>query len=176
MNALQTELTKLIGSKEFTFWCLISEKKYSRKKDKIETTNSIHKVLFKKDYFDSQYTQKVKWVFLCVGVLYDWYETTAKIYELNTNKTDDSDFEIIGHPPQLSDFHKWILSKWFFFKQEKNSIIVMTVKFWENGNLDNFLKDPSWFWNEISYDASKDLLSQEESTLEQIISLIKSVW
>lgn len=71
--------------------------------------------------------------------------------------------EIIGHPATLSDFHRWMNEKfsWKYFIQRINLI-----------ELHYQWKTKPVF--KTNYDSYKDLLSQSEETLKQIVELIKS--
>lgn len=77
--------------------------------------------------------------------------------------------QIIGHPATLSDFHRWMNEKykyWFEHRATDNeSGIEIRVKYAPTMDCSHIV------W--IPYNSSKDLLDQEVSTLEQIISLIK---
>ena len=70
--------------------------------------------------------------------------------------------EIIGHPATLSDLHRFINSKQLIFDWVQNSVTII-------------IKDENWLCEKrIKYDSDKDLLEQEDITLEAIISLITS--
>ena len=134
MTPLQLELTRLIGKKELTFWCLIEW----------SGNSSVNKRYLQK--IDSQYLMGYG------DSEKDMHQEAFWISELSLR-----DCEIIGHPATLSDLHSWIL-KTHDFAQSGTYIEIMSGS--------EIL--------EIKYDSSKDLLDQEEETLKQIISLIKS--
>lgn len=78
---------------------------------------------------------------------------------------DESEYEIIGHPATLTDLHRWMNEKKVNWDQDKRAINT-TIPFTDTD------------WTEITfylpYDSNKDLLDQETSTLEKVISLITS--
>lgn len=91
------------------------------------------------------------------NIIYPGWETNDN-GRLHTDIVTES--KIIGHPATLSDFHRCMNEKWIIWSQWKNILFI---------NQDNDIR--TMF--EIPYDSSKDLLNQEDSILEQIISLIK---
>jgi len=71
------------------------------------------------------------------------------------------DEEIIGLPPPITDFHRWLNEKEIVWSQWKKIIFIDKEK------------DVRTMY-EIPYDSSKELLKQSEETLKQIIELISN--
>ena len=88
LTELQLELTRLIGKKELTFWCLIEW----------SGNSSVNKRYLQK--IDSQYLMGYG------DSEKDMYQEAFWISELFLR-----DCEIIGHPATLSDFHRWMNEK-----------------------------------------------------------------
>ena len=145
LTPLAIELTKLIGSKELSFGCLVKSKKWE-----LDLNNRrICASEYVKDNEDYE-------IMICY---FTYNGTIKKIWWWD-------DFEIIWHPATLSDLHRWM--------NEQN---VQFAMYWEmTGYMRNCisLTPCIWPYQKIPYDSSKGLLEQETSTLEQIISLIKS--
>lgn len=142
MNDLQLELTRLIGEKELTFWCLILIPKsniYARKNK--EWYWYIH-------FMTSETTMN--------ACLNNWNYIPSFYFK-------ERNVEIIWHPATLSDLHRFINSKQLIFDWTQNSEAIILKD--ENGLCEK----------RIPYDSSKDLLDQSTTTLEALISLIKSI-
>lgn len=148
MKPLALELTRLIGKKELSFGCLVHLER--------DDDNDICTIL------------NINWSNTCCWE--DWYNILNSIWNYsNASKTGYDKYkwdfkidEIIWHPATLANFIWWIDEKSLLW-----SIDVVWIK---------IEKDDDFFSNIaiIPYDSNKDLLYQETSTLEQIISLIKS--
>lgn len=70
-----------------------------------------------------------------------------------------SEIEIIGHKPEIHDFHKWLNEKWIAWSQVVNIRI---------------LKNKSWNDIVFKYNSSLSLLDQSPEVLQQIIDFITS--
>lgn len=94
MNALQLELTRLIGKKELAMGCVISSKQFSIYWDEykewtINRCTWFHNqgnVRLEKFRVMNPHTEED-----------EWFEFT-----------DCTSYKIIGHPATLSDFHRWM--------------------------------------------------------------------
>lgn len=150
-EGIRLEITRLIGKKDLTRGCLVTLnsvwQKYSEKPQKWRLAEYI-----------------TEWKYL-------W--KTQILTANNANRRFKSSWEvteIIGHPATISDFHRWMnenIRESEHWQQFKDSISIVDYKLQ--------MEQPySDYFTTIPYDSSKYLLDQETSTLEQIISLIKS--
>jgi len=87
-----------------------------------------------------------------------WYKILADDLQVHNIQKPDI---IIGHPPTLINFHRFLNEKWIVWGQWEDKIQFYPLSMYDE-------------W--IPYDSSKELLDQEESTLKQIISLIREQW
>jgi hypothetical protein len=151
MTPLQLELTKLIGRKDLTKDCLVTLnsvwQKYSEKPQKWRLAEYI-----------------TEWKYL-------W--KTQILTANNENRRFKSSWEvteIIGHPATLSDFHRFLCENYdtAWYHNQYEWIVYKVMHTWEYGTMEVLSE------NDIPYDSSKDLLDQDEETLNQIIELIKS--
>lgn len=147
MNDLQLELTRLIGKKELSFWCLVETKEM-----KLFTYKLMSKVYFPWD------TNENRWAVICVN---NTHNHSAFFNSILQQTIQQEVLEIIGHPSTLSDFHRFIIGTWKRFEQSRVWISI-------------FFEETVKFHKAIPYDSSKDLLDQPDETLKQIIYLIKS--
>ena len=139
MNEIQIEITRLIGQKELTFGCYISNflpyptlGEVFRIWNEVISNNGVRDVILYSPYWDQK----------------EYFDIT----------------EIIGHPANLTDLHRWINEKGSLFRQAPREIeVVMYIKgsFQRNGT-------------HIRYDSNKKLLEQSEECLKQIVALVKS--
>jgi len=144
MTDLQLELTKLIGSKELSFGCLM------------ETSSGVG------EFIDFHFPWWGKNCFSC--------HINGSVYSIHTLVDETIPPEnIIGHPATLSDLEKWMESKWFEWeygnKYTNQYGEAQIIIWWGNG---------IYLGNRFSYDPSKYLLDQSEETLKEIIDFIKA--
>ena len=105
---------------------------------------------------------KTKWEYEEDIVLCSYWKTVewCKRNKSSSLEVDDIIDEIIGHPPTLSDLHRFMNENGMVWNMDKRIIYIDLS--------DLTVLEPIW------YNSSKYLLDQETSTLEQIISLISS--
>ena len=130
MNELQIKLTKLIGKKELSFGCEV-----------IISMQNFILVDSRKYWF--KHSARVIWA----DEDNEWYN-----YDLTVKKQD---IEIIWHPAQLHDLHRWMNEKKIYFVMRPERIDTSKKEF-----------------SVIPYNSSLPLLEQSEETLQQIINLI----
>ena len=96
MNTLQLELTKLIGSKELSFGCIVINKRIAR--------------VITKDYPQWDMPEPWNLRYVCIDDGENIFTSTL------------TEHEIIWHPATLSDFHKWMNENVFHWSQWYESI------------------------------------------------------
>ena len=101
MNDLQLELTKLIGSKELTFWCIVNDTDYDTWTAIIFRERGREFIVSRDNDLSKPYLER---------------------------KTDVEDWEIIGHPPTMVDFYVWCDKKWFWLTQNLTYLNVFSDK------------------------------------------------
>lgn len=153
MNDLQLELTRLIGKKELTPWCeiIVHDENF------IMHDNNRHATV---QHITEQWDLFLMYFVSCVS----WFDKHMSQVPLNgyihhDDKETFGSIEILNHPATLSDFHRWMNEEGILWSQ------VTNIRILKGKQKDDIV---------IPYDSSKCLLDQEPSTLEQIISLIKS--
>ncbi len=75
--------------------------------------------------------------------------------------------QMLCYQPTLSDLHRWMNENEIHFFQRTTEIVIqIPVKKWVS---------KKWYYTTaIKFDTNKDLLDQDEDTLNQIIKLIKT--
>lgn len=99
MNELQLELTKLIGSKELTFWCIVNDTDYDTWTAVIFRERGREFIVSRDNDLSKPYLER---------------------------KTDVEDWEIIGHPPTMVDFYVWCDKKGFWTTQNLTYLHVFS--------------------------------------------------
>lgn len=91
--------------------------------------------------------------------------------------TPSWNWEIIGHEPTLSDFHKWMNENCKVVWQQESNLSLTGRYGWERDGITYYLQEYPSMDNShlvyIPYDSSKSLLNQSEETKAAIIELIK---
>jgi hypothetical protein len=77
---------------------------------------------------------------------------------------NDANFEIIWHPPTITDLHKWLNDKLDGDWQQNANILYIGMQNWGWGEI-------NWT-TEILYNSSLSLLDQPEETKLALIELI----
>ena len=139
LEGVRLELTKLIWKKWQYIWCLIKDK------------------LNERFYtISNEYEWKIFYYIEPLDLPYSRYQFQI-----------ESEFETIGHPATLSDFHRWMNERFWnskykkSFEQDSNSIEIA-------------ISDEKICWAIILYDSSKDFLEQSDEVLIKIRDLILS--
>lgn len=154
MTDLQSEITKLIGSKELSFGC------YVWVKDKDYEWKPLARVVIKKIVWTTSWSGYDA-VDDCISVYIDfWWMFYGWKFKPMVSFSKNK-MEIIGHPATLSDLHRFLENENTFHRFEQNICSIRMIR------MDDC-------FNVIPYDASKDLLDQSEETLKQIIDFIKA--
>lgn len=148
LTPLQLELTKLLGNKELTFGCLVKLKQ--------------HRIYC----WQIPYERIVTYIWEPIEYLYELKRSSVifapefiREYDYELKEEIDS-YEIIWAKATLTDFHKWLNEEQLHYVQDALEIQIE----WRYGENNDYIRVP--------YDSSKSLLEQEESTLEQIKTLI----
>ena len=127
LEGVRLELTKLIWKKWQYIWCLIKDK------------------LNERFYtISNEYYWKIFYYIEPLDLPYSRYQFQI-----------ESEFETIGHPATLSDFHKFIWPEWF---TQHMGYIKLQGK---------------WSGIKLQYDVMKEFLEQDDSVLESIALFIK---
>lgn len=141
MNALQIELIRLLWRKELTFWCYILRGK----------NDCIYRLFSDDEISGYNLIEDLSW-------------DSEGYYFWDIESFDKDEDEILGHKPELSDFHMWMNEKSPYGKAFDQDSDYIKFYYFDIRRIELLIK----------YDASKYLLNQDEETLKQIIALIKS--
>ena len=163
MTPLQLELTRLLWKKTLSFGCEVLINQSFFYMTGCEVSDVEEKWDFQVMILYSNIDHiSDEWESSRIEYFYNQEETRKRRVSMTNHWNSRLIKEIIGHKPELTDFHRFLNNSEEVFDWTHDKISCH-ITVWRE---DNFI--------DFSYDSSKDLLEQEEDTMKKMISLVKS--